>query len=133
MAKRYYRTNDEPPKEGWVKYGYKWISPEEAKMFIHPKEFNPEFKEICRLSKKHSPYTVIFQIDPMNLEGEDWFIMCSYVKKNGKVGKSSTLIRKDVGGWIRGLQSMEKYGEPKWSKDYQDMDKNQELFNINCI
>lgn len=133
MAKKKYWGNDTPPKEGWVKYGYKWISPEDAKKFIHPTTFDPEFQEICRMTRKSSPYTIIFQIDPSNEDGDDWFIMCSYVKKTGAVGHSHTLIRKDVGSWIRCKQSMEKYREPIWSEHYQDVEERVKLFNLKCI
>ena len=68
-----------------------------------------------------------------NEDGDDWFIMCSYVKKTGAVGHSHTLIRKDVGSWIRCKQSMEKYREPIWSEHYQDVEERVKLFNLKCI
>lgn len=128
MAKRW---NNNPPKPGMVRLGYRWITEEEAKLYIHPKKYDPSFKEICRMYKKRGPYVYIFQIDPMDEPGEDWFIMCSKVKRTSNdVKQSSTLIAKDVGTWIRGIQSMEKYSEVKWSEHYQDEAERQKLFNL---
>ena len=84
--------------------------------------------------KKRGPYVYIFQIDPMNEDGDEHFIMCSKVKRtNGKVRYSGTLISKDVGSWIRGSMSMEHYAEPKWSEHYQDEKSRGKLFNLACI
>jgi len=132
MAK-YYRNK--PPKEGMVRVGYKWMTEEEAAQFIDPKVFDPtKNKEICRLHKHRSPYMHVFQISPMNDEDDDWFIMYAKVKKRTKdVKHSYTLIRKDVGTWIRGLISMEKCDEPIWAEDYQNLDENMKLFNLSCI
>jgi len=130
MAKKYW--NNKPPKEGMVRLGWQWITEEEAKIYIHPTQFDKSFKEICRLYKRYGPYTYIFQIDPMSVnDGDDWFIMCSKVKrKTGSIKYSDTLIRKDLGDWIRCKQSMEKYDKVIWSDDYQDMTKNRKLFNL---
>jgi len=132
MAKKYW-NNNKPPKEGMVRFGWQWITEEEAKMYIHPTVFDKSFKEICRLYREYSPYVFIFQIDPMD-DGDEWFIMCSKVKrKTGDVKFSNTLIRKDVGGWIRGLKNMQKYNEPIWSEHYQNEEERVKLFNLTCI
>ena len=130
---KYYRNK--PPKEGMVRVGYKWMTEEEAETFIDPKVFDPtKNKEICRLYKHRSPYMHVFQISSMNKDGEDWFIMYAKVKKRTKAVKYSyTLIRKDIGSCIRGLISMEKCKEPIWAEDYQDIEENQKLFNLDCI
>lgn len=129
------RYNNKPPREGMVRVGYQWMEPEEAEKYIDPKVFNPEKnKEICRLEKYRSPYIHVFQISSLNDDGDDWFIMYAKVKRKTKQVKySCTLIRKDVGAWIRGLISMEGCKEPKWSKDYSDQEENQKLFNLACI
>jgi hypothetical protein len=126
------KWNNRPPKEGMVKYGWGWLTEEEAKLYIHPTKFDNKYKEICRMYKKRGPYVYIFQIDPMDaVDGDDWFIMCSKVKRtNGVVNTSSTLIRKDVGTWIRGIMSMDKYTEPIWSEHYQNKEERLKLFNL---
>ena len=100
-------------------------------MFNFEKFIFRQFKEICRMYKKRGPYVYIFQIDPMDEDGDEHFIMCSKIKRtNNVVRYSGTLIRKDVGSWIRGIQSMEHYKEVKWSEHYQDEEGRRKLFNL---
>jgi len=71
--------------------------------------FNSNLKEICRLSKKRSWYDIVFQVHPMNLKNEDWFLLCSFVKKNGEIKDSYILIKKDLNTWITYYKNTKGY------------------------
>lgn len=119
-------------KDGLIKVGYKWMTPEKAKPFVHPEKYSDEFKEICRLTKPKSPHILVFQFDPLNLAcGGDWYVMVSKVKRrDNSIASSHTIIRKDVGGWITSAQNMEGFGNIVWNKDYEKKSVQKELFGV---
>lgn len=118
-------NSKEPPEEGMVQLGKTWITKEQAKKYIGPEIYDPkEYTEICRLTKKRSPYFCAFIIDPLNEKGETHFIMCLYVKRNNnKVAHRHTLVKSDLLTWVNARQGIEKYDEPVWKEGFETEEK----------
>lgn len=133
--KKYYKKKDnyfnspKPPKEGMVKYGKSWITEEEAEIYIGP-EFYTDENEICKLTKKHSPYFCVFTIDPMNTDNDTYYISCIYVRrKNNKIEHRHTIEKPNMMTWIKSLQNVEKYDTITWKENYDNEQKIKTFLN----
>lgn len=117
-------------KDGLVKIGKKWMSKKKAKPFMIPHKIRNEFQEICRLSKKRSPYLKVYKFDPLNLvDDDDWFVtVCQVRKKDGVIKSSDTIIRKDVGGSILYSKNMLGFDNIEWDKKYSDPKLQEKMF-----
>lgn len=92
-----------------IKVGKRWVTQEEADELLKPKYFDPSKKTFAILKRKSSPHFVAFQVDDID-DGEEWFIACLTVKNSSKeIVHSSTLIAKDMPGWIKSYENMSKF------------------------